>query len=301
MSRKMVLPGGSGFLGQALAKDLESQGYEVIVLTRGTQKTEGNIRFVQWDSSTLGEWVYEIDGAEGIVNFTGRSVNCLYTAKNRADIIHSRVDSVRILHEAIKQCDSPPKVFVQAGSLAIFGDTREECDENAPHGEGFSVEVCQRWEKAFFAENLPETRQVVLRIGFVLGRNGGALEPLQKLARFGLGGTIGSGQQYISWLHIDDLNKMIHYVIENDCEGVYNATGPNPVTNQTFMETLRKVMGKGWAPPAPAPLVRLGAVTVMRADPGLALTGRNCIPKRLLDEGFQFAYTDLGDTLKELV
>lgn len=192
-------------------------------------------------------------------------------------------------------------MFLQAGSLAIYGDTREECDEKAPHGEGFSVEVCQRWEEAFFAVDHPETRQVVLRIGFVLGRDGGALEPLQKLARFGLGGKIGSGKQYISWIHMEDLNNMIRYALERPLEGVYNATGPTPVTNEKFMATLRKVMGKGWAPPAPTPLVKLGAVLVMRADPSLALTGRNCIPKGFLEEGFRFIHHDLEETLRGLV
>lgn len=128
-----------------------------------------------------------------------------------------------------------------------------------------------------------------------------ALEPLQKLTRYGLGGRIGSGEQYISWIHLEDLNAMIRYILDHLLEGIYNATGPKPVTNRRFMEALRKAMGKGWAPPAPAPLVRLGAVLVMRADPGLALTGRNCIPKRFLEDGFQFRHTDLEETLQELV
>lgn len=301
MSRKVVLPGGSGFLGQALAKDLVSRDYEVVVISRGEERADGDIRYIQWDGRNLGDWVEELEGAEAIINFAGRTVNCLYTAKNRKEIINSRLDSVQVLHRALRQCQQPPKAFIQAGSLAIFGDTREECDEEAPHGEGFSVEVCQRWEEAFFAVDHPETRQVVLRIGFVLGRDGGALEPLQKLARFGLGGKIGSGKQYISWIHIEDLNRMIRYGMDRPLEGVYNATGPTPVTNDTFMATLRKAMGKGWAPPAPTPLVKLGAVLVMRADPSLALTGRNCIPKRILADGFQFRHTDLEETLRELV
>ncbi|MGF7086704.1 uncharacterized protein (TIGR01777 family) [Kroppenstedtia sanguinis] len=301
MGRKVIIPGGSGFLGQALAQDLVSRDYKVTVLTRGEGRTEGDIRYVRWDGRTPGDWAMELEGAEAIVNFTGRSVNCLYTAKNREEIMNSRLDSVQVLHHALRQCQQPPKVFIQASSLAIFGDTREECDEEAPHGEGFSVEVCQRWEEAFFAENHPEIRQVLLRIGFVLGRDGGALEPLAKLARYGLGGKIGSGEQYISWIHLEDLHAMIRYALDHPMEGIYNATGPAPVTNASFMAALRKAMGKGWAPPAPAPLVRLGAVLVMRADPGLALTGRNCIPKRLQEAGFQFRHTDLEETLRELV
>ncbi|WP_091835390.1 TIGR01777 family oxidoreductase [Marininema halotolerans] len=300
MGRKYILPGGTGFLGQELAKELLARGDEVIVLTRGSNRTEGGISYLSWDGETLGDWADVIEGADGVINFTGRSVNCLYTKANRKEILSSRIDSVQVLHQAINQCHQPPEVFIQASSLAIFGDTREVCDENAPHGDNFSVEVCERWEEAFFAEDLPQTRQIALRIGFVLGKDGGALEPLQKLAKYGLGGTIGSGEQYISWLHIEDLNAMILECLANDKEGVYNATGPSPVTNRTFMKTLRDALGKGWSPPAPSPFVRLGAVLFMRADPGLALTGRNCIPKRFLDEGFRFKYTDLDVTLREL-
>jgi uncharacterized protein (TIGR01777 family) len=300
MSPTVVIPGGSGFLGQALAKELVSDGYQVTILTRGRGQTSRGIRYVTWDGRNMGDWAREIDGADAIVNFTGRSVNCLYTPKNREEILRSRLDSVRVLHQAVRECQTPPKVFIQAGSLAYFGNTREECDEEAPPGTGFSAEVCQRWEEAFFSESLPQTRQALLRIGFVLGRGGGALDPLKKLVKYGLGGTIGSGKQYISWIHVDDFNAMIRHVMDREVEGIYNATGPQPVTNRTFMTTIRKAMGKGWAPPAPTPLVWLGAIFVMRADPGLALTGRNCIPKRLLEEGFRFRHTDLEETLREL-
>ncbi|MDN4074007.1 DUF1731 domain-containing protein [Fictibacillus terranigra] len=146
------------------------------------------------------------------------------------------------------------------------------------------------------------TRQVLLRIGFALGKNGGALEPLQKLVSLNLGGTVGSGKQYISWLHVDDLNAMFLEAMESDrYSGIYNATGPHPVTNKAFMKTLRKAMGKGWAPPAPSPFVWLGAYTVMRTEPSLALTGRNCVPRRLQENGFQFTYTDLEEALRDLV
>ncbi|MDQ6788816.1 MAG: DUF1731 domain-containing protein, partial [Acidobacteriota bacterium] len=175
-------------------------------------------------------------------------------------------------------------------------------DENAPLGEGFSVEVCKLWEAEFFNRQLPETRKVLFRIGFVLEKNGGALESLQKVTKFYLGGTIGSGKQYISWLHIKDLNRMFEFAVENETvEGIYNATGVNPVTNAEFMKTLRDVMGMPWSPPAPAFAVKIGATLFMRADPSLALTGRNCIPKKLRDENFQFEYTDLTQTLDQII
>jgi uncharacterized protein (TIGR01777 family) len=244
----------------------------------------------------------EINGSYAVVNFTGKSVNCIYTPKNKAEIINSRIDSVNAVDQAVLQCAHPPQVIVQAGSLAIFGDTEKRCDEEASHGEGFSVHVCQQWEDTFFNREFQKTRKVLLRIGFALGKNGGALEPLLKLAKFYLGGTIGSGRQYISWLHLDDLNEMFLTAIENEkMNGIYNATGPTPVTNKEFMKALRKSTNRGWSPPAPATLVKIGAYVIMRADPSLALTGRNCVPKRLLESGFKFKYTDLEDALEDLV
>ncbi|RNB89788.1 TIGR01777 family protein [Brevibacillus fluminis] len=302
MKNKIVLAGGSGFLGHALAKCLTAKGYEVVILTRGSAGTKAYGRSVQWDGRTLGEWAQELDGSLAVVNFTGKSVNCIYSEKNREEIVSSRLDSVRVIDEAICACSEPPGVLVQAGSLAIFGDTTSLCTEESPHGTGFSVEVCERWEAAFFARQLNRTRKVLFRIGFALGRNGGALEPLIKLAKLNLGGTVGSGRQYISWLHVDDLNEMFLAAIKEEAmSGIYNATGPAPVTNREFMATLRRVMNKGWAPAAPTPLVKLGAYLFMRTEPDLALTGRNCVPQRLLDYGFAFRHTNLEETLRDLL
>ncbi|TCJ05086.1 TIGR01777 family protein [Cytobacillus praedii] len=303
LEKRIVLAGGSGFLGQSLARYLMVRGYMVTILTRGKTAAIDQIEYIHWDGVRLeDEWARRIDASYAVVNFTGKSVNCLYTKGNREEIISSRLASIQVLQEAILKSNNPPQVCIQAGSLAIFGDTTEICHEDSDHGTGFSVDVCERWEAAFFKDEWPHTRKVLLRIGFALGDNGGALGPLQRLAKFNLGGTIGSGRQYISWLHMDDLNEMFVQAIENEqYDGIYNATGPNPVTNKEFMKTLRKVMNKGWAPPAPAPFVKLGAYIIMRADPSLALTGRKCIPKRLQAEGFQFRHTNLEGALRDII
>ncbi|WNF35210.1 TIGR01777 family oxidoreductase [Bacillaceae bacterium IKA-2] len=303
MRKKIVLAGGSGFLGKSLANFLVNKDYQVVILSRKKPASSNpGIKYVQWDGINIGSWVDEIEDSYAVVNFTGKSVNCIYTIKNKEEIISSRINSVKVLDEAIKTSKNPPPALIQAGSLAIFGDTTELKDETSAHGEGFSVDVCKQWEKEFFKESLANTRQVLVRIGFALGKGGGALEPLKKLTRLNLGGTVGSGKQYISWLHVDDLNEIFLEAIENKAfTGIYNATGPTPVKNKEFMSTLRKVMGKGWTPPAPSPFVWLGAYLFMGTEPSLALTGRNCIPKRLQETGFQFRHTDLEKALKDLI
>jgi uncharacterized protein (TIGR01777 family) len=299
---KIVIPGGSGFLGQSLGHYFAGQGQDVVVLSRAASAGNKRLREVQWDGKTPGAWVKEIDGADAIFNCTGKSVNCIYNERNRKEILESRIHSVRVLHQAIKECQRPPALFCQTGSLAIYGDSRRDCDESAPHGKGFSVEVCESWEDEFFKVTHRQTRMCMYRIGFALGKAGGALASLIKLTKFFLGGTVGSGKQYISWLHIHDLNAMFEFAINNEeTTGIYNATSPSPVTNREFMKTLRKVLHRPWSPPVPAPLVKLGARLVMRTESELALTGRKCFPKRFLDEGFQFQYTDLENALRNIM
>lgn len=301
-SMKVVLAGGTGFLGQALASFLTQHGYEICILTRGQTRLHNGLRYIHWDGRSLTGWENELEGAHAIINFSGRSVNCLYTKKNKREIVTSRMDAVQAIDRAVMQLEQKPKVLVQAGSLAIFGNTTQLCEEVSPHGEGFSVRVCEMWEEAFFFKSIPDVRKVMLRIGFALGKEGGALEPLMKLVRYGAGGTIGSGKQYISWLHIEDLNRMFHHVMEHEeATGIYNATGTEPVTNKVFMSTLRQAMGRGWQPSAPAPLVRMGAYLIMRADPELALSGRNCLPTRFLAEGFSFQFKKLETALSDIV
>ena len=302
MRRKIVLAGGTGFLGQSLARHLQKQEHEVVILTRSAASDHAGLRYVHWDGRTLGPWLEEIEGADAVVNFTGKSVNCIYTLANKQEIISSRLDSVRVIDEALAAVNNPPTVVVQAGSLAIFGNTTELRDEQGEHGSGFSVRVCQLWEQEFFRREIEGVRKVMLRIGFALGPDGGALEPLVKLARRGLGGTIGSGKQMISWLHLDDLNAMFDYVLNHEhAAGIYNATGQQAVSNREFMQTLRHVLNKGWSPDTPSLFVRIGAYLIMRADPELALSGRNCVPKRFMDEGFQFQHRNLEQALRQIL
>jgi uncharacterized protein (TIGR01777 family) len=301
MKPRVVLAGGSGFLGQALARELVGKGCEVVVLSRGASRDSNGIRQSHWDGRTVSEWVDSIDGAQAIVNLTGRSVNCLHTPEHRREIMDSRVDSVRVLGEAMKGCAQPPRVFVQASSLAIYGDPGDRwCDEDAPHAEGFSEEVCKRWEAEFEKIDSPGLRKIVMRIGIVLEADKGALPVLARLTRFFLGGRVGNGRQYISWIHVADLTRMFVEAIErSDLSGAFNATGPNPAANAEFMRELRRALHRPWSPPVPAWATRIGAF-FMRTEPSLALTGRRCRPKRFLENGFHFEFPDLRRALADL-
>jgi uncharacterized protein (TIGR01777 family) len=305
MTEKAVIPGGSGFLGRALARTLADAGWEVVILSRRPEPADGSIRTVLWDGRTRGKWAEELEGARALVNFTGRSVACVHDAANRREIMASRVDSVRAIDAALAGCRRPPPLWLQATSLAIYGDAGDRiCAESAPEAGGFSADVCRAWEQTLFGGTggAGTTRRAALRIGIVLGPGGGGLEPLARLARWGLGGAAGNGRQYISWIQIDDFCAVCRWLIERpESAGVYNATGPNPVTNAEFMRALRHALGRPWSPPAPAWAVRLGARFVMKVDADLALTGRRAVPQRLLAEAFPFRHPDLTTTLRAIL
>lgn len=301
MNGRVVLAGGSGFLGRSLAQPLLRGGSDVVVLTRKAGPEAGGVRFVRWDGRTLGDWGTLLDGARAVVNLTGKSVNCRYTPAARAEILSSRVDSVRVLGEAIARCTQPPGVFVQAGSLAIYGNSGERiCTEDSSYGTDFSADVCKQWEAAFNALDFPRMRKVVLRIGFALQRGEGALRTLERITRLFLGGTVDGGRQFISWIHLADLERMFISALErDDLSGPFNATSPAPVTNADFMRELRRALHRPWSPPAPAPLVRLGA-WAMGTEADLALHGFRCVPTRFLEHGFAFQHSNLGETLRDL-
>lgn len=299
---RIVIAGGSGFLGQSLAAALPAGFDDIVVLTRGPAGRSGRVRRLTWDAKTPGPWTSELDGAAAVVNVVGRTVDCRKTPANKKIILDSRVDSVRVLAAAYATCDRPPPVWVQAATAHIYGDTGDEVlDETSPTGTGFAPDVGRAWEAAFDNAAPPGCRRVTLRISFVLGKHGGPLKTLARLARLGLGGTVGSGQQYMSWLHEDDLNAMILRAIEDErMSGVYVATSPGPVPNRQFMAMLRKAVHRPWSPPAPGPLVRVGA-WLMRTDPELALYGRRLMPTRLMAEGFVFRHSELREALATLV
>ncbi|MEM8835253.1 MAG: TIGR01777 family oxidoreductase [Planctomycetota bacterium] len=295
---RVVIAGGSGFLGSLLVESLRSAGYDTIVLSR-TADAPGSAR---WDARTLGDWVGHLDGARALVNLTGRTVDCVKTPDHCDEILRSRVESTRVLGDALQRVTNTPGVWVQMSTAHIYGDPPDAiCDESSAFGFGLAPTVGVAWERAC-EESCPEhVRRVVLRTSFVVGPGGGALARLAKITRLGLGGTVGSGRQGMSWIHHRDMNAIFRRAIEDEgMRGAYLATSPNPVTNAAFMRTLRTVMGMPIGLPAMGWMVRIGAPLVLRTDPELALYGRYCVPTRLLDDGFEFEFADLEAALRDI-
>lgn len=301
--KNVVIAGGTGFLGQALAMRLEQIGYTVTIISRHPPTGTHFGTWVGWDGHRAGEWASALDGAAAVVNLAGRTVDCRKTPDRCDEILRSRIDSVQAIGQAIARCDRPPAVWVQAGTAHLYGDPPDAiCDESATPGFGLAPHVAQRWEAALDHACPAEVRKIVLRTSFVLGNTGGAFPVLRRLARLGLGGKIGSGKQWISWLHIDDMVAIcLRAITDPSMQGIYNVTAPKAVTNADFMRSLRKAIRMPIGLPSPSWLVRLGAATLIDTDPELPLFGRNVVPNRLLEQGFAFAFSDLDAAIADLV
>jgi uncharacterized protein len=304
---RIVIAGGSGFLGQSLAAHLMSKGWSVVILSRTAPRCEGAWRHVTWDARNLGEWSRMLNGASGLLNLVGRSVDCVKTPDHQDEILRSRTEATRVLGIALRSVDIPPPVWVQMSTAHIYGDPPDvTCTEDSPFGYGLAPFVGQAWESEFKQAVLPTQRGVVLRASFVIGRDrgagGGALARLLSLARLGLGGRVGSGRQGMSWIHELDLNRLFERALTDDrMNGAYIASSPNPVSQRDFMKTLRGVTGRRIGLPAFSWMVRIGAPLLMRTDPELALYGRYVMSKRLQQEEFQFEFPELENALRDLL
>lgn len=300
-AQRIVIAGGSGFIGTALAQEFSRRGYAVIVLTRSPRARADGICEMAWDAKHPGDWAAQLDGAAAVINLTGKNINCPHTPENLRAITASRVDSTNAIAAASAQAARPPRVWVQASAIGFYGDTRDQaCDEAAPNGTDNLANVCRQWEAACAAAALPQTRKVILRIGFVLGREGGALPVLARITKWFLGGTVGSGRQYISWIHLADLVAMFVAAVEReDLSGTFNAVAPNAVTNAVFMRKLRRALYRPWSPPVPALAVKFGA-KLLGSEPSLALISQHCVPKKFQEAGFRFQFSGLAPALRDL-
>lgn len=301
MPGKIIIAGGTGALGALLSKAYAERGWEVAVIGRSGAGALASVRYVHWNGRTLGDWAGELEGAAAVVNLAGRSIDTRFTAKHKREILESRVMSTTVIGEAVSRCHRPPAVWINAGGISVYppsAATRTERDR--PEGTDFLAQVSQQWEAAFANAAVPMTRKVQLRISAVLLSEGGMLGPLVKLAKLGLGGTVGRGDQYVSWIHEHDFVKLVDWLIQNPhISGVLHASSPNPVTNADFMRALRKRVGVSIGIPTPAWAVHLGAWFI-GTEPQLALEGRRVVSQVLEEAGFQFDFPEIQQALRLL-
>ena len=248
----------------------------------------------------MGNWTKSFENALAIINLAGRSVDCRYTEKNKVEIFNSRINSTKVIGEAIKKCENPPKIWLNSstGTIYHYSEDKEMTERTGEIGEGFSVDVATAWEATFNEIHLPKVRKVLMRTSIVIGKNGGAMKPLIRLTKVGLGGFQGNGKQYISWLQITDFCRIIEWLIQNEAaSGVYNLVSPKPIPNKEFMQILRKILKVPIGLPAMKWMIEVGAF-FMRTESELVLKSRRLIPERLLEEGFDFKYKDIEKALK---
>jgi uncharacterized protein (TIGR01777 family) len=307
-TRRIILAGGNGFLGQNLREHFLQRGCDVLVLTRSPRESQNARHERLWDGHSLGEWVRELDGADVIINLAGRSVDCRYHARNRRLMMDSRVDSTRVLGEAIARCANPPRVWLNSSTATLYKHTFGPAwDEHGEIGatpeaqDAFSIEVATAWEREFNAARTPRTRKVALRSAMVLGHGANSVFPvLCRLARVGLGGRMGSGQQYVSWIHAADFCRALNWLIDHDTfTGPVNVAAPNPVTNSEMMALVRGVCGVAVGLPATAWMLEVGAF-LLRTETELIIKSRRVVPGRLLAGGFKFKFPELHTALEDL-
>ncbi|QEL15038.1 TIGR01777 family oxidoreductase [Limnoglobus roseus] len=307
---KIIIPGGSGQVGTVLARAFTAAGHEVVVLSRRPASAPWKV--VAWDATSRGAWAAEIDGADVVVNLTGRSVNCRYHARNRREILDSRVLSTRVVGEAIAATARPPRVWLQASTATIYAHRFDAPNDEAtgilggdepgvPETWQFSIDVAKAWERAANEAVTPRTRKVLMRSAVTMSPDrGGIFDVLLGLVRRGLGGTNGDGRQYVSWIHERDFIRAVVWLIEHDLSGAVNLASPNPLPNAEFLRSLRRAWGARVGLPASRWMLAVGAF-LMRTETELVLKSRRVVPGRLLDAGFQFEFPTWDDAAKELV
>jgi uncharacterized protein (TIGR01777 family) len=296
---KIIIAAGTGFLGKNLEKYFTEKGNQVYILTRNPKRKNE----IGWDAKTLGEWKNLFEDSDVLINLAGKSVDCRYTEKNKREIYDSRINSTKVLQQAVDNCINKPKIWLNASSATIYVHSEKHLntEENGIIGDDFSINICKSWEEEFFKTKNPDTRKVALRTSIVLGNNGGAFTKLKMITKLGLGGKQGRGNQNVSWIHIDDFCRAVEWVIENeDISGKINVTAPNPLNNEEFMRKLRKEMKILFGLNAAVWQLEIASV-FLKTETELLLKSRNVYPEKLIINGFKFSYPDIETAFKNLV
>ncbi len=314
-NKKIIIAGGTGFIGQEICNFFAAQN-QLVILTRQLPNQQSNafgennlnaeviknIRYVNWDGKNMGAWATEFEEAAMVINLAGKTVNCRYTEKNKAAIFESRIRSTELIGQAILQATHPPELWINAASATIYPNaSNEPRDEYFTNfADDFSVQVCKQWEKIFYEQPTASTRKIALRMAITIG-TGGVMIPYFNLIKFGLGGRQGNGKQQYSWVHVEDTCRIIDWLYGNKLlEGTFNCSSPNPVSNTAFMKTLRTATGCKFGLPAFTWMLKIGA-KIIGTETELILKSRWVLPTKILQTGFQFRYPFLKDALKEIV
>lgn len=306
---KVVIPGGTGQLGQILKAEFERTGDSVVVLSRRPQSRTD----VYWDGRTTGDWAREIDGADVVINLAGRTVNCRYTQKNLTQMMDSRVHSTRVTGLAIGQSKNPPPLWLQMSTATIYAHRLDAPNDEhtgiiggqekgVPAYWSSSIDIAKAWERELEQADTPDTRKIAMRTAMVMAPGkGGVFHVLHNLVRAGLGGAIGGGRQFVSWIHAHDFCRAVRFVIEErNLTGAVNFTSPGPLPQMEFMRALRRAAGIPFGLPASRWMAEAGAF-VLRTDTELLLKSRRVVPARLLQAGFQFQFPEWPQAALDLV
>ena len=300
---KIVIPGGTGQVGGVLTRALRAAGHDVVIISRGAG--------VRWDGHTLGRWADEIDGADVVINLAGRSVSCRYTAENLRQMMRSRVDSARVVGEAIAKADDPPAVWLQMSTATIYAHRFDAANDeetgivggrepDVPGYWAYSVEIAKRWEAELDEADTPGTRKVALRSAMVMSPDrGGVFDHLSWMARLGLGGPVAGGRQYVSWIHDDDFVRAVALLIREPIAGPVNLAAPNPLPQREFMRELRGAWKVPAGLPATSWMAEIGAFA-LRTDTELLLKSRRVVPGRLQRAGFEFHFPNWREAAQNL-
>ena len=289
----ILIAGGTGFIGTYLKKRFEEKGENVKLVSRTGID-------VPWVHQSL---VDELEHTDMVINLAGKTINCRHTGENKKMILDSRIKATSLLGNAIAACKNPPLLWVNASASAIYkSDTIAPATETSEHlADDFLADVVRRWETDFFSFKLPSTRQIALRTSVVLGRSKGAFPSLLRLTRLGLGGKVGNGKQFFSWIHIEDYFRIVEFLIQNDSiTGVVNCTSPAPLSNAALMKEMRSKVKIPFGLPAPEFAVRIGAFFI-GTESSLLLDSTNIYPERLLNAGFKFKFGDISTAISDLV
>lgn len=310
---KIIIAGGSGHVGAVLLRAFAEDGAETVVLSRSTRPIVNATRVVKWDGETIGEWRHEFDGSDVVINLAGRSVDCRYYAKNLAEILESRLRSTSIIGEVIAASQKPPKVWLQSSTATIYAHRFDAPNDEAtgiiggdepgsPPKWNSSIAIARAWEEALARAETPHTRKVAMRTAMVMSADAGSVfDVLAKLARRGLGGTIGDGQQFVSWVHEHDFAHAVKWLIAHEeVQGPVNIAAPTPLPNAEFMGELRGAVNRSRGLPTPEWLLEIGC-WLLRTESELVLKSRRVVAGRLMDAGFTFAHPYWKDAARDLV